>query len=685
MKNALILIILFLYSCKSEISKNIFISSPDDRIQVHVSLDQGIPQYAVNFIGERLIQPSSLGYRFRNQSDLVGPFQLINSETKVIKETWQPVWGQESSIHSHSKLIRIELQEMEPPQRQLILYFRVFNDGVAFRYEIPEQPGLDSLFIVEEKSEFRFAQNGQSWWIPGAHAFDAYEKLHEVSRLSEIDSANTPLTYVTDDDIYVSIHEANLTDYAGMTLKRASHDSLTFLSSLVPWPDGDKVKTETPMLSPWRTICIGESATDLLRSRLILNLNESNQIADVSWIKPMNYIGIWWGMHINKYTWVQGDQHGATTENAKMYIDFASENNIGGVLVEGWNQGWEDWGQEGALQLTKSYDDFDIVDVIKYASDRNVSLIGHHETTANVTSYEGQLEAAFAYYDSLGVSAVKTGYVGAIKPAGQLHYGQWMVEHFRRVVKLAARHHITLDVHEPVKATGIERTWPNMMTREGARGQEWNAWSEGNPPDHTTILPFTRLLAGPLDYTPGIFDIRFERYKTDFKVHSTLAKQLALMVVLYSPLQMAADLPENYENQPAFQFIRDLEVDWDESLYLEGKIGEYVTVARRHGSEWFLGAITNEDARDVELPMHKMITGERVAECYVDAETTHWESNPYPIWIGSYLASPSDTLKARLAPGGGMAIRLRPLDEKEMERVDLIPISKLRRDQRLID
>jgi len=465
-----------------------------------------------------------------------------------------------------------------------------------------------------------------------------------------------------------------------MTLKRSSSDSLIFQSNLVPWPDGDRVKTSAPMHSPWRTICIGRSATDLLKSRMILNLNEPNQLSDVSWIKPMKYVGIWWGMHINKYTWVQGDHHGATTENTKQYIDFASEHDIQGVLAEGWNKGWEDWGQEGALQLTEAYDDFDIVEVLRYAKEKDVTFIGHHETTANVTSYEYQLESAYSYYDSLGVSAIKTGYVGAIKPSGQYHYGQWMVEHFRKVIKLAASHKISLDVHEPVKGTGIERTWPNMMTREGARGQEWNAWSEGNPPDHTTILPFTRLLAGPLDYTPGIFDIQFERYKTDFKVHSTLAKQLALMVVLYSPLQMAADLPENYENQPAFQFIQDLEVDWDETLYLEGEIGKYVTISRRHGSEWFLGAITNEAAREVEISMSQMIQEEQIAECYVDTEESHWDTNPYPIWIGSYLVSPSDTLKAGLARGGGMAIRFRPLTEEEMDQ-ELVPISHLRQDQ----
>lgn len=685
MRSALILIVLVLCSCKANLQQNLFVSSPDNSIQVEVGLDHGMPFYAIQVDGRSCIKPSALGYRFRNQKDLIGPFQMLNLKAERVEEVWEPVWGQEKSIQSLSNSLKLELKEHSDPQRLLNLYFRVFNDGVAFRYEIPEQASLDSIFIIEELSEFRFARDGKSWWIPGSHAFDSYEQLHQVSRLSEIDSANTPLTYVTDDDMYISIHEANLTDYAGMTLKRSLSDSIHFKSNLVPWPDGDKVKTAVPMQSPWRTINLGRSAADLLKSRMLLNLNEPNRLSDFSWIKPMKYIGIWWGMHINKYTWVQGEKHGATTENAMDYIDFASKHNIQGVLVEGWNQGWEAWGQEDALNLTEAYDDFDIKAVVNYAKSKGITFIGHHETTADVAAYERQLEAAFAFYDTLGISAIKTGYVGSIKPEGQYHYGQWMVQHFRNVVKLAAGHQMSLDVHEPVKGTGIERTWPNMMSREGGRGQEYNAWSEGNPPNHTTILPFTRLLAGPMDYTPGIFDLHFDRYKPHNRVHSTLAKQLALMVVLYSPLQMAADLPENYDNQPAFKFVRDLEVDWDESLYLEAEIGEYVTIARRHGAEWFVGAITNEASREVEIPMHQMVQDASIAECYVDTDNAHWDTNPYPIWIGSYLVNPSDTLRAKLAPGGGMAVRVRPSNENELEQIDLKPISELLVDQRSSD
>lgn len=672
------LILLFIFSCKPEETQIITLLSPDKKIRVELSLDAGVPRYSVQVDGILLLQPSGLGFRFRHQPELSGPFDLINSTTEQIQETWQPVWGQEDSIHSLSNSMRIELREQHSPQRNLNLYFRVFNDGVAFRYGIPQQEDLDSLFIIEELSQFNFASDGEAWWIPGSHAFDSYEQLHRVGSLSEVDSANTPLTYHSKNGFYISIHEANLTDYAGMTLKQSNTDLLAFSSHLVPWPDGDKVKTVVPMVSPWRTIIIGRQATDLLRSRMILNLNEPNQLADVSWIQPMKYIGIWWGMHINKYTWVQGDKHGATTENVKTYIDFAADNNIEGVLAEGWNKGWEKWGQAGALQLTEHYDDFDMEAVVEYAGERNITFIGHHETTANVAAYEAQLDTAYQYYADLGISAVKTGYVGPIKPEGQYHYGQWMVNHFRRVVKLAAAHQISLDVHEPVKGTGIERTWPNMMTREGARGQEWNAWSEGNPPDHTTILPFTRLLAGPLDYTPGIFDLTFDQYKPDNRVQSTLAKQLALMVVLYSPLQMAADLPENYKDQPAFQFIRDLEVDWDETVYLSGEIGEHVTIARRHENEWFIGAITNEDARVIEFPLSKLIEAEVQAECYVDGPSADWDKNPYSIHIGTFLATPQDVFKAKLAPGGGLAVRLTPNIE---DKADLQRISQLLNDQ----
>jgi len=656
----LLAVILLFSACKPALEMA-SIGSPDGTIKLVLELDNGFPHYSI-FVDEQvLVLASGLGFNFRGAQNLNGPFKLVHSSVSEIKEQWSPVWGQEKQIHSHSFQGKYELEEIKFPNRQLNLYFRVFDDGAAFRYEIPEQTGLDSLFITKELTEFNFASDGRAWWNEGSYLFDTPEQLYHQTSLSDIDSANTPMTYINHENLYVSVHEANLTDYAGMTLQRDKQDSLKFHSALVPWPDGDKVKASVPLVTPWRTILVGRTAADLLRSRMILNLNEPTAMSDVSWIKPMKYIGIWWGMHINKYTWTQGERHGATTENAKDYIDFAAENNLQGVLVEGWNQGWEEWGQEDALNLTTPYDDFDIQAVTDYAAQRGITFIGHHETTANVQSYEQQMEAAFDYYAQLGIRAVKTGYVGSIKPAGQFHYGQWMVRHFRKVIQTAARYNISINVHEPIKSTGIERTWPNMMTREGGRGLEYNAWSQGNPPNHTTILPFTRLLAGPMDYTPGIFDLTFDRYKLENRVHTTLTKQLALMVVLYSPLQMAADLIENYVDQPAFQFIRDLKTDWDKTIYLEAEIGEKIALARRQGDEWFLGAITNEKERKIAIPLSKILETDMVAECYVDASTTDWESNPYPILIRTYHASKNDTLEAYLAAGGGLAIRFRPL------------------------
>ncbi|MCF7827004.1 MAG: glycoside hydrolase family 97 protein [Candidatus Marinimicrobia bacterium] len=676
MKKFSILFVVLIYSCHSEIPSHYSVNSPDEKIKLDLSLEEGFPQYAVTVDGTLLIQPSALGYRLRKQADLIGPFQVIGSKMEMIEEDWEPVWGQEELIHSESNMLKIELQEVHQPQRQLALYFRVFDDGLAFRYEIPEQTGMDSILVTQELSEFNFAMDAQSWWIPAD--YDSYERLYNRTTLSDIEAVNTPMTMIMDNGLHVSLHEANLTDYPGMILQKSKESELALICDLVPWPDGDKVKAVGKLTSPWRTITIGRQATDLLNSRMILNLNPPTAIEDPSWIHPMKYIGIWWGMHLGKETWVQGPKHGATTANAIRHIDFAAENQLQGVLIEGWNVGWERWGQPDAFMMTQPYDDYDIEKVTTYARGRGISIIGHHETGADANFYERQLEDAFRYCHDLGISAVKSGYVGDIRPAGQHHHGQWMVEHYRRVVKMAAKYQVCLDVHEPIKPTGIERTWPNMMTREGGRGQEYNAWSEGNPPNHTTILPFTRLLAGPMDYTPGIFHIRFDRYKPDNRVHSTLAKQLALMVVLYSPLQMAADLPENYENKPAFQFIRDLKLDWDESLYLEGEIGCYVSIARRHREEWFIGAITNEDARDLEIVMDKLIQSDMVAECYLDTEASHWDTNPYPIWIASYNVSASDTLRARLAPGGGLAVRLRPVHEEDKL---LHSISTLRRDQ----
>lgn len=653
------------------------LTSPDGTIQVDLGLTDGYLQYSVTVDGRDLIKPSGLGLEMRGQPNLLGSFAVAGVDTTELLEDWTPVWGQEKQIHSHSHELILHLRESQNPGRFLDISFRVFDDGVAFRYHIPAQEGVDSIFISSENSEFNFKEDARTWWNP--RNFDSYEMLYQKTPLSQVEAANTPLTMIMKNGLHVCLHEADLTNYAGMALVSSPDKPFGFRSDLAPWPDGDLVKAQGSLTSPWRTLIIGRSAADLLNSRMILNLNPPNTIEDPSWIKPMKYMGIWWGMHIGKETWVQGPKHGATTANAKTYIDFAADNQIQGVLIEGWNQGWEKWGQAEAFMMTEPYADFDIVEITRYARERGVVLIGHHETGADAAYYESQLEAAFAYCQDLGIPAVKTGYVGAIRPAGQLHHGQWMVEHYRRVVKMAAKYRVSIDVHEPIKPTGIERTWPNMMTREGARGMEYNAWSEGNPPDHTTILPFTRILAGPMDYTPGIFDLKFDRYKPDNAVHTTLAKQLALTVVLYSPLQMAADLPENYVHQPAFQFIRDLKLDWDETQVIRAEIGEEVALARRVGTDWFIGAITNEKPRNFSLPMSALISEPMVAECYVDGVDAHWEANPTSIFIGTYQTSPIDTLKAVLAPGGGLAVRLRTLRPGETPAAS--PLINLSRDQ----
>jgi hypothetical protein len=454
-----------------------------------------------------------------------------------------------------------------------------------------------------------------------------------------------------------------------MTLK-VDKENFLFQSELVGNDSGIKVKTKTPFVTPWRLILIGDVAGDLISSRTILNLNEPNVIEDVSWIKPSKYVGIWWEMHIGKSTWnYKSGKHGATTENAKKYIDFASKNGIGAVLIEGWNTGWEDWfgnhDREGIFDFITPYPDYNLQEVVRYAKEKNVQIIMHHETSAAIQTYEKQLDTAFALCKSLGIHAVKTGYVGQILPDGEYHFGQWMVNHFEKVMKKAAEYHLMIDVHEGIKQTGLRRTYPNIVSAEGLRGQEFNAWSPdgGNPPEHLTIIPFTRMLAGPIDYTPGIFDIKFDKYKKENQVNTTLAHQLAIYVVIYSPLQMAADLPENYNGHPAYQFIRDVGVDWDTSVVINGEIADFVTIARkeRNTDKWFLGSITDENERSFDILLNFLDTGkEYEATVYSDADDSHWDKNPTAYLIENKIVVSTDTLILKLAAGGGTAISFIP-------------------------
>ena len=522
---------------------------------------------------------------------------------------------------------------------------------------------------MDELTEFNLANDGQAWWIPGYQP-ERYEYLFTKSPVNSLDTVHTPLTIESDKNLYLSIHEARLVDFPSMTLVQTEGNHLK--TDLVPWADGDRVKTDGAFTSPWRTLQIAEKPGDLITSYLILNLNDENVLSDVSWIQPHKYLGIWWGMHIGTMTWGSGPRHGATTENTKRYIDFAAANGLGGVLVEGWNTGWDgDWIQNrNAFSFTETYPDYDLPALAAYASEKDVRIIVHNETSGGIRNYERQIDSAFALYQSLGLDAIKSGYVTDNTSEGHSHYSQVMVRHHRKVIEAAAKHRIMMNVHEPIHDTGERRTWPNMLSREGSRGQEYNAWAGdgGNPPEHETILFFTRMLSGPMDYTPGIFDLLLEsagrpRRPGEARVLTTLAKQLALYVVLYSPLQMAADLPENYEGKPAFQFIRDVAVDWDTTRVIDGRIGDYVVVSRRErgGAEWFLGAITDEHGRTFDVPLSFLPRGRRyVAEIYADGPKAHWLDNPLPVTISSRSVTSTTRLRIALAPGGGQAIRLRP-------------------------
>jgi len=634
--------------------------SPDRRLAAAISVNDGIPRYRMSYDGKVILLPSRLGFTFANAGPMMGGFTIAGRERRSFEEVWEPVWGETARVENRYNELTVALEESRKPRRRMIVILRAFDDGLGLRYVLPEQGALREIEIASEETRFRFADDHTVWWIPAD--YDSYEHLYTRSPLSGVASANTPVTIETTDGLFVSIHEADLTDYAGMTLVAAPGEELTLACDLVPWPDGVKVRGSVPMRTPWRTVQVATRPGGLIESHLIVNLNEPCAIDDTSWIRPMKYIGIWWEMHIKKSTWHTGDRHGATTENAKRYIDFAARHAIPAVLIEGWNTGWDRWGRKDAYDFVTPYPDFDIGAIVHYGRERGVAIIGHHETGGDVPAYETNIDSAFALYRRLGIPAVKTGYAGGIFPRGQHHHGQWMVNHYRRVVEKAARYRLMLDVHEPVKPTGIRRTYPNMMTCEGVRGMEYNAWSEGNPPEHTTILPFTRMLAGPLDYTPGIFDITFEQYQEVYRVHTTLAKQLALYVVLYSPLQMAADLPENYEGHPAFAFIEEVPVDWDETRVLHGKIGDYVTIARRSGERWYIGSVTDEEARVLRASLDFLSPGVRYrARIYADTPYTDWERTPTLYEISDIEVGRETVLDLKLAPGGGQAISIAPL------------------------
>lgn len=637
--------------------------SPDGNIKLSFSIDNNNRMnYQVSVNDTLLVASSQLGFIAQKGVNLSEGFRVTGTDFSTTDETWTQPWGENKTLRNHYNEMAVSLTNSTDVH--LTLRFRVFNDGLGFRYEY-NVPGADSILIADELTTFNIVQDGTSWSIPAN--YETYELEYRTLPLSKIDNANTPITFKIG-DVYASIHEAALTDFPEMTLKRVGQQE--FKSELAPWPDGIKARIQGESFkTPWRTLQIASQAVGLINSALILNLNEPCALETTDWIRPMKYVGVWWGMHLGVESWVINDRHGATTANAKRYIDFAADNNIEAVMFEGWNEGWENWGGTQNFDYTRPYADFDIEEIVRYAKQKGVAVIGHHETGGNIINYEKQLDKAYKWYADLGINCVKTGYAGGL-PDGHNHHGQFNVRHYRKVVQTAAKYHTTLDVHEPIKDTGIRRTYPNMMTREGARGMEWNAWSDGNKPEHYVLLPFTRLLAGPMDYTPGTFDILYERAKKnpnrkqwnmkdskDCRVNTTLAKQIANWVILYSPLQMASDMIENYEGHPAFQFFRDFDPDCEWSKALSGEPGEYVVIVRKAKDKYFLGAATNEDARDLEISLDFLEPGHSYdAVVYADGDDADWKTNPTSYKITHSKVNNKDSLHVRMAPGGGQAI-----------------------------
>ncbi|HYD28133.1 glycoside hydrolase family 97 protein [Brevundimonas sp.] len=648
-------------------------SSPGRVITVEVGVTgEGRPEYSVSRLGRQVIVPSRLGFLLTDAAKLERNFAVAADAPTEHDDTWEQPWGERRFIRNHYTEFRVHLAEKWGLERRMDVVFRLYDDGLGFRYEFPDQPNLKTLNIGAELTEFTVASPGTAWWIP-AFEWNREEYLYNRTPISAVGVAQTPLTMKLDDGLHLSIHEAATIDYAGMNLRRA--EGGRFTAMLTPGLTNAAVVREAPFATPWRTIQIADRAGDLVESSLILNLNEPNRLGDVSWFKPMKYVGIWWEMHLDLKTWNSGPKHGATTENTLKHIDFAAEHGFGGVLVEGWNVGWDgEWfGTGWNYSFTQPYPDYDIERIAAYARQKGVEIIGHHETGGNGFHYEKQLDAAFAQMQRFGWHSVKTGYVAdaggarVTGPDGQAHLAwhesQEMARHHMRVIETAAKYQVAINAHEPFKDTGLRRTYPNMISREGARGTEFSAWGQpGNPPEHEVNLVFTRLLAGPMDYTPGIFGMTT---RSPDGIATTWAKQLALYVTIYSPIQMAADLLENYERNPGpFQFIKDVAVDWAETRVLNGEVGDYVTIVRkdRNSDEWFLGSITDESPRSFSEPLTFLEAGRRYrAEIYRDAPDAHWKTNREAIVIEQREVTAADVLDLRLAPGGGQAIRFVPL------------------------
>lgn len=676
------------------------LKSPNGRLLMHFEVDgMGCPVYTLSYKGKPVIKRSRLGLEAEGFSLREG-FQLQKAETATFDETWKPVWGEVSSIRNHYNELAVTLLQPKD-DRTIRIRFRLYDDGLGFRYEFPEQKNLVYFVIKDEYSEFAMAGDHKAFWIPGD--YDTQEYDYTESHLSEIrklmkaavtfNTSQTPfsptgvqtaLMMKSADGLYINLHEAALVDYPCMSLE-LDDKTMTFRSWLTPDAQGKKGYMQTPCQSPWRTIMVSDDAREILASKLTLNLNEPCALKDVSWIKPVKYIGVWWEMITGKSTWAYTNDllsvhigvtdytkvkpngtHAANNDKVRRYIDFAAKHGFDQVLVEGWNIGWEDWfghSKDYVFDFLTPYPDFDIKALNEYAHSKGVKLMMHHETSASTRNYERHMEEAYQLMNKYGYNAVKSGYVGNIIPRGEHHYGQWMINHYLYAVKKAAEHHIMVNAHEAVRPTGLCRTYPNLIGNEAARGTEYESFG-GNKPFHTTILPFTRLMGGPMDYTPGILETRIKNVNPENNsfVHSTLARQLALFVTMYSPLQMAADLPENYERfMDAFQFIKDVAVDWDDSKYLEAEPGRYITVARKAKgtNNWFVGCTANEDGHMANISFDFLDPKRKyTATIYADGPTAHYEKNPQAYTIKKMTVTNKSRLTLRAASGGGFAISI---------------------------
>lgn len=664
------------------------VSSPGGVLSVAVRVaGEGRAEYSITRRGAAVVEWSRLGFILADAHKLERNFEITATKERTLDDTWEQPWGERRFVRNHCHELRVTLTERTGAKRALDVVFRVFDDGVGFRYEFPEQASLKQVNIVDELTEFAIAQPATAWWIP-AGEWNRYEYIYNRTPLTGLAQAHTPVTMKLDSGTHVAIHEAALVDYAGMWVRRVEGQRLK--ATLSPSSSGPRVSRQAPFVTPWRTLQIAGDAPGLYMSDLILNLNEPNQLGDVSWVKPFKYVGIWWGMHLGTQTWASGAKHGATTAETRRYIDFAARHGFRGVLVEGWNKGWDgDWFANGEeFSFTEPYPDFNLAGLAAYAKKKGVHLVGHHETSGNIAHYEKQLGAALDLYAKLGVDAVKTGYVadaGGVQALGEdgrirfeWHDGQVQARHHLRVVTEAAKRRIAVNPHEPIKDTGLRRTWPNWVSREGARGMEYNAWGDPpNPADHEATLVFTRMLSGPMDFTPGVLSLTGANGKP---LNSTMAKQLALYVVLYSPIQMAADLIENYAKHPKpFQFIKDVPVDWADTRVLNGEVGDYVTIARkdRASDDWYVGAVTDEAARTVRIKLDFLDAGRRYrATIYRDVNGQGFQADRHAIAIENRPVSGNDYLSLALEAGGGQAIRIAAEGGRAARKAAQQPVEK---------